>query len=219
VDDIPLAPEPAKYGTAVGGKRVSTQAVPPVLPAPPRRNFLVGFFAAVIGGIVGLVPFVAGLATYLDPIRPSRRKTKGVSIPLTTLDSIPDATNGTVLIGQFPVINDRVDAWNLYPDERIGSVYLVVPQGSKQPKALNAICPHLGCQVDTQQIPGGGTKFYCPCHTSSFSLDGERILPCVAPRAMDELECKLDKVGENQWNVSVVFQNFLPGLAEKKAKS
>ena len=53
-----------------------------------------------------------------------------------------------------------------------------------------------------------------------FTLDGERILPCVAPRAMDELECKLEPVGdEGRLNVSVVFKNFQPGLAEKKEKS
>jgi menaquinol-cytochrome c reductase iron-sulfur subunit len=219
VDDIPLAPEPPKRGTAYPG------AKPPGYaghgsgrPEPPRRNFLVGFFAAVIGGIVGLIPFAAGLVTYLDPIR--RTKVGDKAIPLTTLDVIPDASEGTVLIGQFPVINDRSDAWNLYPNERVGSVYLVVPKGTKEVKALNTVCPHLGCAVDTQKTDGGGTKFYCPCHTSSFSLDGERILPCVAPRAMDELECKLEPVGDDgRVNVSVVYKNFLPGLAEKKEKS
>jgi menaquinol-cytochrome c reductase iron-sulfur subunit len=205
-----LAPQ---RGTISPGARLPGQTVR----EPPRRNFLVGFFAAVIGGIVGLVPLAAGLLTYLDPIR--RTKVQGAAIPLTTLDSIPDASNGTVLIGQFPVINDRADAWNLYPQERIGSVYLVVPKGSKEVKALNTVCPHLGCAVDTQQTPEG-VRFYCPCHTSAFTLDGERILPCVAPRAMDELKCKFDPVGtDGRVNVSVEFQNFLPGLAEKKAKS
>jgi menaquinol-cytochrome c reductase iron-sulfur subunit len=163
------------------------------------------------------VPFAAGLLTYLDPVR--RSKPKGVPIPLTTLDAIPDAKADTVLIGQFPVIYDRVDAWNLYPDERIGSVYLVVPKGSDKLKALNTICPHLGCAVDTQKVAGGGTKFYCPCHTSSFTLDGERIIPCVAPRAMDELNCIVEKDKDGRLNVSVVYESFQPGLAEKKVKS
>jgi menaquinol-cytochrome c reductase iron-sulfur subunit len=212
-----LAPEPPKRGTVFPGAKPPGHAGSPARVEPPRRNFLVGFFAAVIGGLVGLVPLAAGLATYLDPIR--RTRPKGLTVPLTTLDAIPDAQAGTVLIGQFPVIYDRTDAWNLYPDERIGSVYLVVPQGSDKIKALNTICPHLGCAVDTQKTAGGGTKFYCPCHTSSFSLDGERILPCVAPRAMDELECKVEPAEGGRLNVSVVYQSFQPGLAEKKAKT
>jgi len=216
VDDIPLAPEPPKRGTVYPGAKPSVHGGSHGHAQPPRRNFLVGFFAAVIGGLVSLVPLAAGLLTYLDPLR--RTSTKGVLIPLTTLDAIPDAKADTVLIGQFPVINDRTDAWNLYPQERIGSVYLVVPKGTDQIKALNTICPHLGCAVDTQKTAGGGTKFYCPCHTSSFALDGERNMPCVAPRAMDELKCKQEMV-DGRWNISVVFENFLPGLAEKKAKS
>jgi menaquinol-cytochrome c reductase iron-sulfur subunit len=216
VDDIPLAPEPPKRSTAYPGAKPPAHGGLPGRTEPPRRSFLVGFFAAGIGGLVGLVPLAAGLLTYLDPLR--RKPVKGVPIPLTTLDSIPDAKAGTVLIGQFPVINDRVDAWNLYPQERIGSVYLVVPQGSDQIKALNTICPHLGCAVDTQNT-ATGLQFYCPCHTSRFTLDGERLPQCVAPRAMDDLKCEVKKGPDGRLNVSVEFENFLPGLAEKKVKS
>ena len=216
MDDIPLAPEPPKRGTAYSGAKTPGHARSPVGSAPPRRSFLVGFFAAVIGGLVALVPLAAGMITYLDPLR--RKPVKGVPIPLTTLDAIPDAKAGTVLIGQFPVIYDRVDAWNLYPDERICSVYLVVPQGSDKIKALNTICPHLGCAVDTQKT-AAGLQFYCPCHTSRFTLDGERLPQCVAPRAMDELECKVEPAEDGRLNVSVVFENYQPGLAEKKAKT
>ena len=211
MDDIPLAPlsGPSRPGSSAAHGR----GAPPV--EPPRRNFVVSFLAAVIGGLVGLVPFAAGVATYLDPLR--RSKASGGAIPVTSLDKLPDSSAGDVLLGQFPVVADRSDAWNLYPKERIGSVYLVVPKGSKKIKALNTICPHLGCAVDTQSA-SGLTKFYCPCHTSSFSLDGERIMPCVAPRAMDELECVTTE-RDGRIEVAVVYQNFQPGLEQKKVKS
>lgn len=186
------------------------------LAEPPRRSFLYQVITLAVGGLVGLVPLVAGVATYLDPLR--RQKAAGKAIPVTSLDALPDSKNGDVLIGQFPIIADRQDAWNLYPNERVGSVYLVMPKGSDKIEAFNTICPHLGCAVDTQQLPDGGTKFYCPCHTSSFQLDGERIMPCVAPRNMDSLECKVTK-RDGRYDVSVVYQNFQPGLELKRVKS
>lgn len=211
MDDIPVAPLHDSPRMRPGG------AAGPGKPAePPRRSFFYKALAAAIGLAAGVVPAAAGVLTYLDPLR--RTKAAGKPMPVTTLDAIPDAANGDVLIGQFPIVADRKDAWNLYPNERIGSVYLVVPKGETQIKALNTICPHLGCAVDTQRT-GEETKFYCPCHTSSFTLDGERIMPCVAPRSMDQLECVQKKTDDGRWEVSVAYQNFLPGLEEKKVKS
>lgn len=214
MDEIRVAPLHSKSpgGPTVGGRPIG------IAPEPPRRNFFVSAVAFVIGSLVGVVPFLAGIATYLDPLSPDRKKKTGTAIPLTTLDSIPDASAGDVLINQYPVIADRVDAWNLYPQERIGSVYLVVPKGTKEVKALNTICPHLGCAVDTQQ-KGSETIFYCPCHTSSFTLDGTRIPGCVAPRNMDELQCITKPAPGGGFEVSVVYQSFQPGLEEKKVKS
>lgn len=210
MDDIPVAPLHDSPHKRPGGA-----AGPAKLAEPPRRSFFYQFCAAAIGALAGVVPLAAGVAAYLDPLR--RTKAAGKAQPVTTLDAIPDAKDGDVLIGQFPIVADRKDAWNLYPNERIGSVYLVVPKGEKRIKALNTICPHLGCAVDTQRT-GEETKFYCPCHTSSFTLDGERIIPCVAPRSMDELECQVAE-RNGRYEVSVVYQNFLPGLEDKKAKS
>lgn len=186
------------------------------LSEPPRRSFLYHAITAIIGGIVGLVPLAAGLATYFDPLLRKKAGAKDL-LPVTTLDAIPDASKGDVLIGRFPIVADRTDAWNMYPQEPVGGVYLVVPKGTNQVKALHATCPHLGCAVDLQD--NGGTQiFKCPCHTSAFELNGERIMPCVSPRNMDELKCEVRPVGGKQ-EVLVQFQNFQPGLEEKKAKA
>lgn len=210
MDDIPVAPLHDSPRLRPGGPAGSAKPI-----EPPRRSFFYKMLAALIGTVAGVVPAAAGVLMYLDPMR--RTKAAGKAQPVTMLDSIPDASNGDVLIGQFPIVADRKDAWNLYPNERVGSVYLVVPKGTKEIKALNTICPHLGCAVDTQRT-GEETKFYCPCHTSSFTLDGERIMPCVAPRSMDELQCTVTP-RDGRFEVSVVYQNFLPGLEEKKVKS
>ncbi|MCE9605925.1 MAG: Rieske 2Fe-2S domain-containing protein [Planctomycetia bacterium] len=184
---------------------------------PPRRSFLMEFFAAAIGGVVGLVPLAAGALVYFDPLR--RKKPAASAVPITSLDAIPDATNGDALIGIYKISANRQDAWNLYPNEPIGSVYLVVPKGTKEVKALNATCPHLGCFVDVNQSEGG-YSFLCPCHTSAFHGDGSRIMPCVSPRDMDELVCKTEPNSDKSgYDVSVVFQNFQPGLAKKTPKT
>jgi menaquinol-cytochrome c reductase iron-sulfur subunit len=214
VDDIPIAPEDAWRKPPTKPGAASPQS--PATHAPPRRNFFVALIAGVIGAVVGLVPLAAGVAVYLDPLF-RKKKASSSAIQVASIDKLPDSAEGDVYLGQFPVIADRTDAWNMFPNERIGSVYLVVPKGTKQVKAFNAICPHLGCMVD-MQTAGEGFKFKCPCHTSAFNSDGSRIMPCVAPRDMDELECRTDP-HDGRVDVLVVFQSFQPGLAEKKAKS
>jgi len=216
VDDIPLAPlnEGPRGRSQAGAPRPGHHG-PGSFQEPPRRSFFYQAITALIGGVVGLAPLAAGVAVYLDPLR--RKKTAASAVPVTSLDRIPDATSADAYVGLYKITANRQDAWNQYPNEPVGAVYLVVPKGTKEVKALNATCPHLGCFVDLQQSDKGYT-FKCPCHTSAFHGDGSRIMPCVSPRDMDELKC--DVVERNgRFDVSVVFENFQPGLEEKKPKT
>ena len=56
--------------------------------------------------------------------------------------------------------------------------------------------------------------FKCPCHNSSFSIDGAIIQPSPSPRAMDTLEAKVD--GQE---ILVQFQNFYTGKTDKVPKA
>ncbi|MCB2226345.1 MAG: Rieske 2Fe-2S domain-containing protein [Desulfarculaceae bacterium] len=49
--------------------------------------------------------------------------------------------------------------------------------------ALSLVCPHLGCRPAWHQPSG---RFLCPCHGSSFALDGAR-LSGPAPRGLSHL--------------------------------
>ncbi|MBL9082461.1 MAG: Rieske 2Fe-2S domain-containing protein [Planctomycetales bacterium] len=224
MDEIPLAPDGpslrkgANSATvAAAGKHAHPHGPGVLFREPPRRGFLYNAFAAITGALVGLAPLAAGIAVYLDPLR--RKKAAASAIPVTTLDAIPDASKGDVLVGLYKIVADRQDAWNTYVNEPVGAVYLVVPKGTKEIKALNATCPHLGCFVDLQQS-AAGYSFKCPCHTSAFNGDGTKIEPCVSPRDMDSMECVVKKrITGDQLDVSVVFENFQPGLEEKKRKS
>ena len=46
-------------------------------------------------------------------------------------------------------------------------------------RALDAVCPHLGCIVRQAEVAEG---FYCPCHGSRYSSDGTPVMgPADAP--------------------------------------
>ncbi len=170
-------------------------------PAPERRSFLKEALIMAIGGVAALVPVCAGLAVLLDPLR---RKGGAVNnIRVTSLEALPK--DGTPR--KFPILAGRTDAWNRYPDAPIGAVYLRRTADGKV-QALNVVCPHAGCFVDFRE----NTKsFFCPCHNSSFSVDGRIEDPkSPSPRAMDELQVEVK--GAEVW---VRFQNFRTGHAQK----
>ena len=178
-------------------------------PPEPRRNFFKEALAVVIGTVVGVVPLLAGVAVFLDPLR--RRTKKGGSgqdedgfLRIASLDSL--------LVGQVPrkfnVIDDRSDAWNLFPQESIGLVYLLRTEVDKV-QAFNAACPHAGCFVD---FDPDRKVYQCPCHDSSFKPDGAIANDkSPAARGLDELEVKV----KNDSEVWVKFQNFRAGTAKK----
>jgi len=177
---------------------------------PPRRNVLAAVAAAVIGGFVGLVPFAAGVATFLDPLL-RRKKGKAEEghqpIRVASLDALP--TDGTPV--QVPVMADLTDAWNREANQPIGAVYLR-REGDKV-ACFNAICPHAGCFVG---YSAERKVFQCPCHTSSFKLDGERIMPSPSPRDMDSLVVDPEKLKDGE--VWVQFVNYYPAKEHREEK-
>ena len=179
----------------------------PDSPPDGRRGFLARFFSIVIGGVVGLFPLATGLVVFFDPLR----KTSDAigSIRITTLDSVP--ADGVAR--QFPVIADRTDAWNFYPNELIGTVFLRREKGSTKVEALNAKCPHAGCFVE-YKIPE--KQFQCPCHNSSFEPSGVRI-NSTSPRDLDTLEVDQEMLKDGE--VWVFFKNFISTRSDKKAIS
>lgn len=176
--------------------------------AANRRGFIVRLSAILIGGFVTLFPFAAGLLVFADPWR---REASGARlVKVAALEDVPD--DGVPR--RFSVSENQIDAWNYYPNQPVGAVYLRRTKGQAVPEALQATCPHAGCMVDYSP---GAHIFKCPCHNSSFQLDGQIIQPSPAPRRMDSLVCKvIDSKGTKE--VWVEFQNFYTGSAEKIAK-
>ncbi len=173
-----------------------------ISPLVGRREFCKKLGAACIGGAVGLVPVAAGLTMFMDPLR--RQSLAQGSIYVTTLEALP--ADGVPR--KFPVLANKVDAWNKFSQVPIGAVYLRRPVGEKV-EALNVVCPHAGCFVDF--VPDR-MMYLCPCHKATYNLEGQiadRSGP--APRGMDTLDVEL-RNGREVW---VKFQNYQAGHAEK----
>lgn len=167
----------------------------------PRRNFLVAIGAVVVGALAGLAPIVAAVTALLDPLR--RASDDAGLVRVTRLSAIPE--DG--LPRKFTIRSDRVDGWTTYRDTPVGAVYL--RRTAEGVTALNVVCPHAGCFVN---LAPDQERFACPCHKSSFALDGSINDPASpSPRDMDELEVVVRNGGE----VWVRFQNFQPGREEK----
>ena len=204
----------------------AVQAAVPAAASPaagePRRGMLFKILSVAIGAVISLGPFGAGLTAFLDPLWRKKkvpekyRKPGGAGsdkfVRVTSLDSL--AIGGTPQ--RFPVIDDKIDAWNFTPAQPIGAVFIqrVAPH---KVVVLNATCPHAGCSVACN-----GTAFNCPCHNSAFNLDGSRRenesgRENPSPRALDSLVVDDDRL--QQGEVWIEFMNFYTGVEEKKPKA
>jgi Rieske Fe-S protein len=158
-------------------------------PRGNRRSFMAAAAAIVTGSVAVLTPIGVGIASFLTPLF---RKNKSSQVRVALLEQVPD--DG--LPRFFPVVGDREDAWTRYPAQRIGAVYLVRKAGDEKPTAFTAKCPHAGCFIGYTM---GDDMFRCPCHTSSFKLDGTRARGDaeVAPRDMDTLPVEIRMAGSS----------------------
>ena len=173
---------------------------------PGRRSFLTAALAIACGGLATLTPVAAGVWAFLDPLR--RKGSAASFLPVTEIAAIP--ADGVPR--QFAVIAERTDAWTGFTAEPIGAVYLRRGEGSDTVEALSATCPHAGCFVEMEST---GRCFRCPCHNSTFTLDGGIVSPSPSPRPMDALECRVAKNGA----VEVKWERFRAGVAEKVIQS
>lgn len=186
-----------------------------------RRGFLTKTLAIAIGGVLTLFPFAVGLLPFLDPLKKKKKRGPSGVTPstdedgymrVTSIDSLKDQNSPTF----FKIRADHIDAWNYFADTPVGSIYLyrtgdIEKEGAKAIVAFNTTCPHLGCAVD---FKASQKLFACPCHNSSFSLDGKRTQGSVSKRDLDELDLKIEDKA-----IWVKYQEFHPSTAEKVEKT
>ena len=146
-----------------------------------RRDFY-RFATVAAQGLMGLILAVPAVAYIVSPLR--KKDGEGSFETLTRLSQLEPGSPRS-----FAVIKDRRDAWVKYPREPVGSVWLIRQPAGANPAviAFTSECPHLGCAISLSADKKG---FLCPCHTSSFDLDGKPTNQ-VPPRPMDRLPLEL----------------------------
>jgi menaquinol-cytochrome c reductase iron-sulfur subunit len=143
-----------------------------------RRSFLgalLGMSAVAVSALLA-IPLVR-FSTY--PLRRHAIETDWSDIgPVDEFSSLTEPVAKTITL-------ERRDAWQTTSSQT--AVY-VLPSKTGQFRILSPICPHLGCSVRWE---GAQDKFICPCHSGSFTADGQRIAG-PPPRSMDTLESKVE---------------------------
>src|SRR5580700_5317543 len=102
-------------------------------------------------------------------------------IKTLSLDSLREGEPKRVAL-----IADHRDAWTLEKAVELGAAWLV--RRGDAVLAWSVTCPHLGCAIDRSASAPG---FYCPCHESSFDVEGGR-LSGPSPRDLDALATRVE---------------------------
>jgi Rieske Fe-S protein len=185
--------------------------MPHVAPDPERRSVL-RVLSGVLLVALSAAAAVPSLLYLLDPVRGGRRRPGGKSepetLPVAPLSEVPDVSQGAPPLRATVTAAEQHDAWSRNETARLGSVWLSrgLPS-SDELTCLSTVCPHAGCGVDFDEAR---RLFVCPCHSSTFALDGTRR-DGPAPRDMDRLDVEV-KDGV----VRCRFQRFRPATERKE---
>lgn len=151
--------------------------------------------------MIGAVLAVPAVRFVLFPARRKIVDGPDAMVPVALADSVTEKP----LRVEVAVAEQR-DAWSKAQEVRLGAAWLV--RDGAQIRAFSTTCPHLGCSVDYDPT---ADAFRCPCHTSAFDRDGNRVSG-PAKRGMDPLETRIDADGR----VSVRFRRFRLDTSERE---
>jgi menaquinol-cytochrome c reductase iron-sulfur subunit len=144
--------------------------------SPTRRTF----YLEIIYGLQAIMGvFLAGVAgVYL--FFPPKEKNEREWVDAGDLAKLPLNSPEEVSFQRR-----RVDGWKITSEK---ATAWVVKHSDAQVVAFAPQCTHLGCAYHWDQA---NHNFLCPCHTSTFSIDG-KVLEGPAPRPLDRYAVKID---------------------------
>ena len=148
------------------------------------------FYTTLINLIGGLIATAAAIPAAIYLIGKPKR-------PITR-DWIEVADLTQLQIGEPAEIvynRERVDGWRKIEEK---TTTWLVRTNEDSVVAYDPACTHLGCAYHWDTT---AKLFECPCHGSSFALDG-RVTAGPAPRALDRYAAKIEGqkvlIGPNQ---------------------
>ena len=146
------------------------------MPSENRRTF----FLTLIYGLWGVISAALALPAAAYLLLPPRARKTGGWVPAGDAGQLqPD------LPSEMVFRRNRADGWKITSEKT--SAWVVKTAGN-QVVAYAPQCTHLGCAYRWDEK---GHYFLCPCHTSTFGLDG-KVLSGPAPRALDRYEVKVE---------------------------
>lgn len=165
-----------------------------------------GLVVGVLGAALGVALMTPAIIAVTDPLRRRRRQQPGgpPRVKVAEVAEIPNLDTGAPPLRAAVVVSGLRDAWNKLDNTRLGSVYLGTQKGALT--CLSATCPHAGCGIDFDEKK---QKFVCPCHNSTFTIDGRRE-DGPSPRDMDRLDVAVE--GDS---VYCRFQRFRLAMPHK----
>jgi len=162
-------------------------------PESGRRSFLGVVIGVINTGIAGFLAvtlgrFVSGPKTAASSGPEWMEAGPVADVP----NALPTKLNVDIVQDAgWAQINNQQSVWVVKKSDTI-SVY-------------SAVCPHLGCSINTSE-----NGFACPCHRSTWSIDGAKTGGPTL-RGMDTLDHKVE-----DGVLKVKYQYFRQGLAGKE---
>ena len=167
-----------------------------------RRGFLKTATVA-LGGALGAVMALPVVRYVFYPM--GRRVVSSSTDPVDVLAASSLPEGGDPVRVEIRAAAMR-DGWNVKRDVALGSAWVRQEEGGEV-RAFSSVCPHLGCAVGYSQDEG---TFVCPCHKSSFALDGEK-LGGPSKRGLDPLPVSVE-----DGRVKVTFIRYQTDIPERK---
>jgi menaquinol-cytochrome c reductase iron-sulfur subunit len=144
---------------------------------PDRRSFQTSIIYALWAVISGALSLPA--AVYLLAIPKSKKDSGSGWVEAGDVSQLKQNVPE-----EFVFRRNRLDGWKVTSEK---TTAWVIRQNDSQIVAFTPQCTHLGCAYSYDDK---NKEFLCPCHTSTFGLDG-KVLTGPAPRALDRYETKI----------------------------
>lgn len=145
-------------------------------PTQSRR----GFGYAVIYGLGALISAALAVPAALYLLLPPKTRKQDSWVEAGDLSQLQPGTPEEMTFRRV-----HTDGWKIHSEK--GTAW-VVKTASGEIRAYSPVCTHLGCAYHWD---AGKSDFLCPCHGSTFALDGT-VLSGPAPRPLDRFETKVE---------------------------
>jgi menaquinol-cytochrome c reductase iron-sulfur subunit len=141
-----------------------------------RRTFHLAFIYGLWSVIGAALSIPAAIYLFIPP----RARKQGEWVNAADVDRLQPGAPQEVVFRR-----NRQDGWKISSEKTSA---WVVRTPANEVIAFSSQCTHLGCAFHWDERR---KYFLCPCHTSTFSLDGQ-VTAGPAPRPLDRYQVKID---------------------------